>query len=37
MKTRDDQEGVAVNTKKQHIGKLVDPSPSQGLEHKGKL
>jgi hypothetical protein len=37
MKTRNDQEVVALDTKEQHIGKLVDPSPSQGLEHKRKL
>jgi hypothetical protein len=37
MKTRDDEEGVAVNTKKQHIRKLVDPSPAQRLEYEGKL
>jgi hypothetical protein len=37
MKARNDEQGVAVNTEKQHIGKLVDPSASQGLEYEGKL
>jgi hypothetical protein len=37
MKAGNDEQGVAVNTEKQHIRKLVDPSPSQRLEYEGKL